>query len=121
VGSEKPLSAAIVYLQATLQPKTNLVATCLTPTSSVAFEEDIILPAPHPQKDAPDDGEMVHERRVNRDLGRGAPRKVVARCILIDVDYGNGRPVCLRPCPARRRSVGAVPWRWHQAHTSPYP
>jgi hypothetical protein len=29
------------------------------PTSTVAFEEDIILPAPHSQQDAPDDGEVM--------------------------------------------------------------
>jgi hypothetical protein len=51
----------------------------------MALQEDVVLPAPHPKKNFPDEREAMGERRINRDLSRGAARNVVAGGILLDM------------------------------------
>ena len=62
----------------------------VTSTSAVAFEEDVVFPAAHPQKGAPDNGEVVGKRRVDRDLSRGTAWKIVAGGIILDSNDGDG-------------------------------
>src|SRR5262245_50367380 len=48
-----------------------------------------VLPAPHAQRDAPDDGEVVGTRRVDRYLGCRAARQAIGRGVVVDVDDGD--------------------------------
>src|SRR6476661_3862696 len=52
----------------------------------MALEEDVVLPAPHPQEDAPDDGEVVPMRRIQRHLGRRAPGELERCRFSLEVD-----------------------------------
>src|SRR5262249_52367286 len=80
------------WLLNTYESKENLVttATFVTSTATVAFEEDKILPTPHSQEDAPDDGKVMCIRRIERHLSRRAAWKVVAGGIVRNVDDGDG-------------------------------
>jgi hypothetical protein len=62
------------------------MTTCIPSASTVAFEEYEIFPAPHPQQDAPDEGEVMRIGRVDGNLSCSAARNVVAGGILIDID-----------------------------------
>jgi hypothetical protein len=77
----------------------------VTPTS-MPLKEDVVLPAPHPQEDAPDDGEVAPVGRVQRHLGCGASRKFVVGRGRFEIDDGNG--------PALLASLGDFPGgrRW---------
>ena len=54
------------------------------------LEEQEVLPTPHAQQDATNDGEVVRMFRVDSDLGRRAAGNVVGRRILVDVDQRDG-------------------------------
>src|SRR2546427_8025667 len=59
-------------------------------TALMGLHVDVVLPAPHPQKDAPHNRDVVKVMRVERDLGRRAGRDLVGGQIVNDIDYGHG-------------------------------
>jgi hypothetical protein len=68
------------------------MATSVASASTVTFQEHKILPAPHAQKNLPDESEMMRIGRVDGDLGRSAARDVVAGRILFNIDRRNRPP-----------------------------
>lgn len=63
--------------------------TTATSAATVALEVHKILPALHAQQNAPDDGEVVRIRRVDRDLRFRSAGKVVGGGVFLDVDEGD--------------------------------
>jgi hypothetical protein len=61
-----------------------------TSPSTVAFEKNKVLPAPHPQKDTTDDSEVVRILRIERNLGGGAAWKVVTGGVVGNANDGDG-------------------------------
>ena len=57
------------------------------------FQENVVLPAPHPQEDAPDDGEVVPVGRVQRHLGCRAAGKLVVGHRRFELDDGDRAPL----------------------------
>ena len=70
--------------------RTDSVTSALVPRRRVPLEEQVVLPTPHAQQDATNDGEVVRMFRVDSDLGRRAAGNIVGRRILIDVDQRHG-------------------------------
>src|SRR5262249_14467970 len=60
--------------------------------TSVSFEEDIVLPAAHTQQDFAYERDMVPILGIDRDLGGGAERDLIAGDVVGDVDDGQGPP-----------------------------
>src|SRR5262249_15122885 len=74
----------------------NLMAS--TAPSTVAFEKNKVLPAPHPQKDATDDCEVVRILRIDRHLGGRTAWKVIVGGVVGNADDGDG-PSSWYVCP----------------------